>query len=298
MKFEIVDTQAAYVRLLSEPDSATREAIFREQLVESFSGLVRVFGGGDALAMFANWGLSLDLFSDGQRAQTQAVVDGLAAANGWQRSADSLVRGREAFAPYAERVPLQSTVFGLFVANLGRGPVDMEGYTGFGGVPGYIMTVYGKATPFNLERIEACTVHELHHNIWSTLFPKNFMTETTVGDYMMMEGLAESFGAELYGAEMLGPWVTRFDETRLAETKATLAAHLNDTGFNTIRGYIFGDLAENEAFGLPRVGVPPYTGYAVGYWVVQAYLARHGGSVVDASFVPAEQIIAESGYFE
>ena len=297
MKFEIIDTQAAYARLLSEPDSAVREAIFREKLVAPFSGLAQVFGGGDPAAMFANWGLSLDLFGDAQRAQTQAVVDGLTAANGWQRAADSLVTARAAFAPYAEEIPLQSTVFGLFVANLG-GPVDMEGYTGFGGVPGYIMTVYGKATPFNLERIEACTVHELHHNLWSTLFPKNFMTETTVGDYMMMEGLAESFAAELYGADMLGPWVTRFDESRLDETKATLAAHLKDTGFNTIRGYIFGDLPENDAYGLPKAGVPPYTGYAIGYRVVQAYLARRGGSVVDTTFVPAEQLIAESGYFE
>ena len=296
MKFEIVDTQAAYARLLSEPDSAAREAIFREALVAPFSGLAQVFGG-DLLASFAQWGMSPDLFDGEQRAQTQAVVDGLAAANDWQRAADSLARADAAFAPYAERIPLKSTIFGLFVADLGSGPADSEGYTGFGGIPGYIMTVYGKATAFNLERIEGCTVHELHHNVWSTLWPKNFMTETTVGDYMIMEGLAEAFAAELYGAAMLGPWVTRFDETRLDATRATLAAHLTDTGFTTIRGYIFGDLPESAAYGLPSVGVPPYAGYAIGYRVVQAYLARRGGSVVDASFVPAEQIIAESGYF-
>lgn len=298
MKFELIDTQAAYARLLDEPDRAAREAIFRAQVVAPFAGLAQRFGGSDPLAMFAQWGMSPDLFSGVQRAQTQAVVEGLAAADGWQRAAASLARAREAFAPYADRIPLQEVVFGLLVADLSRGSADTEGYTGFGGVPGYVMTVYGKASPFNLERIEACTVHELHHNVLSAVFPKNFMTETTVGDYMVMEGLAESFAGELYGAALLGPWTTRFDETRLPETKTVLAAHLKDTGFNTIRSYIFGDLPESAAYGLPNVGLPPYTGYAIGYRVVQAYLARRGGSVADATFVPAEQIIAESGYFD
>lgn len=296
MKFEIVDTRAAYQRLLNTPDSAVREAMFREMLVTPLIGLVQVFGGGDPLASFAQWGMSLALFDGEQRATTQAVFDSLSAADGWQRAVDALQRGRAAFAAYADRIPLESTTFGLFIANLGSAPTDIEGYTGFGGIPGWIMTVYGSATPYNLERLEACTVHELHHNIWGSVHPKDWMTETTVGDYMVMEGLAESFAAELYGAAMLGPWVTRFDDTRLDATKAVLREHLTDTG-PMIRAYIFGDLDVEGPFQMPKVGLPPYSGYAIGYRVVQAYLARHGGSVVDASFVPAAQIIAESGYF-
>jgi uncharacterized protein YjaZ len=297
MNFNIIDTQAIYTRLLDTPDAATREAIFRDELIAPFAGLANVYGGSDPVQMFAQWGISADQFSDERRAQTRAVIDGLAAANGWERATASLKRARDAFAPYADRIPLESTTFGLIVGST-LGPADDEGYTGFGGIPGYIMTVYSKATPSNLERIEACTVHELHHNIWGTLNTKNFMTETTVGDYMIMEGLAESFAAELYGYDKLGPWVTAFDDTRLDETKATINAHLNDTGFNVIRGYIFGDLPRSEAFGVPKTGVPPYTGYALGYRVVQAYLSRHGGSVVDATFIPPEQLIAASGFFD
>jgi uncharacterized protein YjaZ len=41
-----------------------------------------------------------------------------------------------------------------------------------------------------------------------------------------------------------------------------------------------------------------YAGYAIGYRVVQAYLERTGKSVVETTFVPAQTIIADSGFFE
>jgi uncharacterized protein YjaZ len=43
--------------------------------------------------------------------------------------------------------------------------------------------------------------------------------------------------------------------------------------------------------------MPTYGGYAIGYRVVQAYLKRTGSSVKEATFVPAAEIVAESGYF-
>ncbi|MBI3659167.1 hypothetical protein HY230_01680 [Candidatus Acetothermia bacterium] len=71
---------------------------------------------------------------------------------------------------------------------------------------------------------------------------------------------------------------------------------LNIRGFNEVRGYIFGDvIAENMK--LPKAGVPNYAGYAIGYRVVQHYLKRTGKTVPEATFVPAKEIIAESGFF-
>ena len=68
------------------------------------------------------------------------------------------------------------------------------------------------------------------------------------------------------------------------------------TGFDTLRGYIFGDgIAQMQ--GGEGVGVPTYAGYALGYFVVQNYLRRTGKSVVETTFVPAREIIAESGFF-
>ena len=48
---------------------------------------------------------------------------------------------------------------------------------------------------------------------------------------------------------------------------------------------------------LPTIGMPDYGGYAIGYRVVQAYLARTGQSIEAATFVPADEIVRQSGFF-
>jgi uncharacterized protein YjaZ len=113
---------------------------------------------------------------------------------------------------------------------------------------------------------------------------------------MIGEGLAESFAAELYGEDKTGPWVSQFDESQLDETKAIFRDGLNRAGFDVVRGYIFGGQVA-AAMGFEQVDVPPLAGYALGYRVVQAYLKRTGKKVAEATFVPAAQIIAESGFF-
>ncbi len=65
MDFQIVDTQSAYRRLLDTPDAATRAAIYRQELIEPFAGLVQFFGG-DGLAAFAQWGMRPEQFADDQ----------------------------------------------------------------------------------------------------------------------------------------------------------------------------------------------------------------------------------------
>lgn len=296
MHFHIIDSQTTYRRLLAAEDEATRRAIFVEELVQPFSGLVRIFGS-DGEAAFAQWGMSPGQFSGEQRAQTEAVFKGLEAANAWQRAAQALERGREAFAPFANRIPLDNIVFALLIADLSTGPTANEGYIGFGGIPGWIMTVYGSATEYNLARVEACTVHELHHNVLGAVQPRNIMTETTVADYLVLEGLAESFAAELYGAELIGPWVTNLPEDQVEIARRVIGENLAATGFNTIRAYIFGDAIVQKYMDMPPVGVPPYAGYALGYRVVQAYLRRTGKSVAEATFAPTGEIIEESGVF-
>jgi len=93
--------------------------------------------------------------------------------------------------------------FALLLADLPDSP-GIGGYTGFGGIPGWIMTIYGTPTAANLARVEAVTVHELHHNLRAALFPERPMI-ASLGAYMVGEGLAEAFAAELYGPEAIGP---------------------------------------------------------------------------------------------
>jgi len=288
MHFEIVDTESAYGRLLDAPDAEAREAIFREELVEPFMGLVKVFGG-DGMAVFAQWGMTLDQFAGDEREEMAALVEALAEADAWTRAQGALYQGDQAFAPHAERIPLEEVVFGLYLADLSGTP-QAHGYTGFGGIPGWIMTVYGSADAYNVERVEAATVHELHHNVQGALYPRRAnMMEVTVGEYIVNEGLAESFATELYGTAKAGPWVTGLDASDVEAVKPLFQEGLTITGFNEVRRYVFGD---------PDAGLPVYAGYAVGYRVVRAYLRRTGKSVVEATFVPAEEIIEGSGFFD
>jgi uncharacterized protein YjaZ len=301
MKFEIVDTEAIYRRLLDAPDAAAREDIFKRELIEPFRGLVDVFGGagGDGLAQYAMWGMSPEQFAPDKRAQMTARLDALAKADAWNRAALSQEKGYNAFSTYADRIPTEKIVVGLLLSEMGNpsGRPEFE-YTGFGAIPGWIMTVYGKPNDYTLERVEAATVHELHHNLGSAAgIVLGDMMTITVGEYMIGEGLAESFSSELYGEDKIGPWVTEFDTSRMDETKAIFRDALNKSGFNVVRGYIFGDLVADD-MNLPKAGVPPYAGYALGYHVVQAYMRRTGKKVVETSFVPAAEIIAESAFFE
>jgi uncharacterized protein YjaZ len=293
MQFQIVDTESAYRRLLAAPDAGTRETIFRDELIAPFSGLVQLFGG-DGLAAFAGWGMSPDQFADDQREHVAAIIETLAAHDAWTRAAQALEDGRAAFARYADRIPLGVIVFGLYVADMSNVPLQ-RGYTGFGGIPGWIMTVYGVPDAYNLYRVEAATAHELYHNVRGAVFPGNMAT-ATLGEYMIGEGLAESFAAELYGEDRIGFWVTDFDESRVEKVRQVIGAALDATGFDTIRSYIFGDVLA-EHMGLPKSGVPAFAGYAIGYRVVQAYLKRTGKDVVEATFVPPRDIIAQSGFF-
>jgi uncharacterized protein YjaZ len=139
------------------------------------------------------------------------------------------------------------------------------------------------------------TVHELHHNVRFTLFPFNPIA-TSVGEYMIAEGLAESLSAELYGEDVVGFYVTDFDEAELATARRVIGGALGVKGFNEVRGFIFGD-AIADRMGLPKAGVPNYAGYAIGYRVVQAYLRRTGKTVAQATFLPSGEIIEESGFF-
>jgi uncharacterized protein YjaZ len=58
--------------------------------------------------------------------------------------------------------------------------------------------------------------------------------------------------------------------------------------WSLLRRYIFGD----EIMGGDSIGAPLYSGYALGYKVVQAYLQKTGKTVAAATFTPAEKVIA------
>lgn len=173
--------------------------------------------------------------------------------------------------------------------NLERG----GGYTGFGGQSGHALVLVAP-NAFNTPRIAAALAHEIHHNVRLRYEPWN--AQTTVGQYIVIEGLAEAFAAELYGDDKVGPWVTTLRADEKPAARAIIGGALDVSGWNEIRAYIFGDWAA-EMFGFTPRGLPYCAGYAVGFEVVRAYCANTGSSVADATYVPWRAIVEASQVF-
>ena len=160
------------------------------------------------------------------------------------------------------------------------------GYTGYGGNPGQIMMI---ALPddFNLPRLAAMAAHEAHHNVRLTYEPWQ-PTTITVGQYIVMEGLAEAFSAEMFGKDSLGPWTTMHSEEQLQRQRATYRKVVGQGG--DPRPYLFGDWAA-EDFHYEAKGLPNYIGYGMGYRIVRSYLESTGTTATEATYVPWQEIV-------
>jgi len=293
MKFNILDTKSIYQRMREIKDDTERETLFRDYIVTPFDGLVQRFGGTDGVGMFRQWLMSADQFAGEKRDWASSLLDQLIHYNAWDKAIQALDDANRAFSAYQDRIPLESATFALLICDVNSIPLQ-RGYSGNGSTPGYIMTLYGDATDYSLSRLQGATVHEFHHNIRFSLFP--FGMDVTVGEYIIAEGLAESFAAELYGEDKIGFYVTDFDQSRFDETKKIIGDAIHLSGFHQVRGYIFGD-AMSDVMGLPKVGVPDFASYAMGYHIVQHYLKQTGQTVAEATFVSADEIIRESKFF-
>src|SRR5690606_3957676 len=169
--------------------------------------------------------------------------------------------------------------FGLYVADPYKLKLQ-KGYTGFGGIPGFI-TVNIYPNDYNLPKIPAVIAHEFHHNIRFSYFDWDH-GNVTVGDYLVIEGLAESFAKELYGTEQLGPWVTSMDEEELEYSIDVIGEALDVKGFAEVSSYMFGDEISAQE-GYQPVGLPFCAGYAVGFKAVQSYMKNHNKTIYEAT---------------
>lgn len=183
--------------------------------------------------------------------------------------------------------------FGMYIAD----PKKLElqkGYCGFGGIPGFIqVSIYPNS--YNIPRVPAVIAHEFHHNIRFSYFDWDH-GDVTVGDYLIIEGLAESFSKELYGEDLLGPWVTSIDKEDLQYSKEVIKDALNIKGFAEVSSYMFGDTIAKEQ-GYEPVGLSPFAGYAVGYRAVQSFMEINKVGIEDATLVSTDEILSNCGLF-
>lgn len=194
---------------------------------------------------------------------------------------------------YGLNIQAEELKFGMYIAD----PVKLQvqnSYTGFGGIPGYIiMLIYPNG--YNIPRVPSIIAHEFHHNLRFSYFEWNH-GDVTVADYIIIEGLADSFATALYGEEFLGPWVTSIDEEDLEYSMYIIKDALQVKGFAEVSSYMFGDEFAKKK-GYQPVGLSAGAGYAVGYNIVQSFMKHHNVSIQEATLLSTEEIIRGSTFF-
>jgi uncharacterized protein YjaZ len=164
------------------------------------------------------------------------------------------------------------------------------GYYGMGAVPGSIWLV-AWPTDYNVTRLGACGVHELAHNLRTP----NVETRFNLAEWVIQEGLAEVFAAEVCGADSTGGWYAGVTGAILADSFAKVTgAFGTGMSFPDWTPYLFGDIVA-ERMGLRTAGIPHMGGYAVGRLIVERYLAKTGLRAAQAIVRPTAEILAGAG---
>lgn len=190
-------------------------------------------------------------------------------------------------------VAAEELKFGMYIADPEK-LKNQKGYCGFGGIPGYV-TITIHPNDYNVPRIPALIAHEFHHNLRFSYFDWNH-GDVTLGEYLVIEGLADSFATELFGEEHLGPWVTSIDEEELEYSIHVVRDGFHLKGFDEVNSYMFGDeIAKKE--GYAPVGLAPGAGYAVGYHAVQSFMKKNNVTIQEATLLSTEEIITGCGVF-
>ncbi len=243
LKYRIIDTFEQYQEMLAVTDLEERKNYFRYTMMLPFKEMwstinvplkAKQENGYDVLMASKMLGYA-DIFNDKQ------IIEGLSILK--EKNIDLLVEHTvKACMDRANEVGLkinaEEIVFAMYVAD----PDELKlqnGYTGFGGIPGFI-TVNIFPNEQNVTKIPAIIAHEFHHNIRFSYFEWDH-GNVTVGDYLVIEGLADSFAKEMYGEEQLGPWITKMDKDDLEYSIHVIGAALNIKGFAEVSSYMFGD---------------------------------------------------------
>lgn len=115
--------------------------------------------------------------------------------------------------------------------------------------------------------------------------------DITLGEMIVNEGLAENFATFLYGEDKAGPWVTKTGIETLNEyIKPIIRDGLNVQGLENLNAYLYGDeMAALQNY--PQVGLPYCSGYACGYHLIKHYLQKTGKNIVEATLLPAKEIL-------
>ena len=207
----------------------------------------------------------------------------------WLACECSIKKSLECFAEKGIELPVQEYMYSILLAEPSNPYTILnKGYCGDGGIPGYILTwlVPSKHT---IDRLPVCFAHEVNHNVRFQFI--QWKNSITLGEMMVSEGLAENFATSLYGEDQAGPWITETDmETLCNHIKPIIRKGLSVQGLENLNAYLYGDeIAALQNY--PEVGLPYCAGYACGYHLVKHYLRKTGKDIVEATLLPANEIL-------
>lgn len=205
-------------------------------------------------------------------------------------------RGIEAFNKIGYEIPVKEFLVNIFLADPENKIVmASEGYSGFGGIPGYLILIVFP-NDFNKTRLKSALAHEFNHNVRFTYAPFNH-GDVSVEEYLVIEGLAEVFAEKLYGIKNRGPWVQDYSQEELDYSIEVMKEGRDARGFEQIAAYMYGDEVVREQ-GYPPVGLSRNAGYTIGYHLVKEYLKNSGATIEAATLTPSEIIVEESQIFQ
>lgn len=213
----------------------------------------------------------------------------------WAACRRSVERSLNRFAARGIELPVQDYLFTVLLADETSPYIVMsEGYSGDGGIPGYIMG-WLTPNPFTIARLPVALAHETNHNVRYQFI--KWSPDVTLGEMLASEGLAENFATALYGEEMAGPWVTKTEIDWLDDyIKPIIHEGLGVQGLSELNAYLYGD--EMAALqGFEPVGLPYCAGYACGYHLIRHYLKKTGMDIAEATILPPGEILAQTEDF-
>ena len=213
----------------------------------------------------------------------------------WDKCQRSIENSLTRFEENGIELKVREYLFTITLANPESPYMKMcDNYCGDGGIPGYI---FGAIVPseYTMSRLPVALAHEANHNVRFQFIKGS--NDISLGEYIVCEGLAENYAASIYGEEYVGPWVTKTDKETLNEyIKPLMKEALHVQGFDNITAYMYGDeLAQMQNY-IPA-GMPYCAGYACGYHLVKYYLEKTGKNIIEATILPAQEILEEAEEF-
>lgn len=294
MQIKRIYSTDIYEKIMNAPKKR-KEDIYRYELMKPFEKKWECYnvpikskspGGYDVVMASEMLGILPPRLID---STWQEIIECLRDIKLWESCQNSIERSLQAFCDMGIPLLVEDYIYTILLANPDSIYTKLsDGYSGDGGIPGYILA-FIQPNEFTIKRLPAAVAHECNHNVrfqhirWSN--------DITLAEMMIVEGLAENFAVSMYGEENLGPWVSKIDRKELDDyIKPIIKEGLKVQGMDQITSYLYGDdIAKQQ--GYYPVGLPFCAGYACGYYMIKYYLEKTGDDITTATIRPAQEIL-------